>query len=159
MPAEMDHHKKPQAYGLVLFVLTGLFCFRVLAQLVQIWHPLSFLPSFEAWHSGALPYWLLVCAQGFIVILCLHVSWRMFQGTVTLSAKKGKVLLLLGSIYFGIMLGRLIIGITVASEHFWFGAILPTVFHLVLATFLLVYGYFHFRGYTKSVSMGKEEVA
>lgn len=59
------------------------------------------------------------------------------------SAKLGKVLYVIGGIYLGLMCLRLIIGLTVLPDHFWFGAILPTLFHLVLASFILVYGRFH----------------
>jgi hypothetical protein len=38
---------------------------------------------------------------------------------------------------------RLLIGLTVAPDHYWFSARLPTLFHLVLACFILIYGRFH----------------
>lgn len=64
-------------------------------------------------------------------------------GTVVPSGKKGQLLLIVGWIYFIVMGLRLLIGITMAPDHFWFGAIVPTVFHLALACFLLVSGSFH----------------
>ena len=149
MESDIELDKKSKKYGFVLFLLTGIFCFRVLAQLIQVWYPLSFLPSFTDWHSGALPYWLLVIFQFLIIMFCVRVSWLLFQGKLIPSAGKGRVLLFFGAIYFGIMAVRLIVGLTVASNHFWFGAKLPTLFHLILATFLLVYGYYHFQGESK----------
>lgn len=60
------------------------------------------------------------------------------------SMKTGKVPLVLGGIYAGLMSVRLIIGLTVATDHFWFSAKLPTAFHFVLAGFVLVCGWFHY---------------
>jgi hypothetical protein len=127
----------------ILTVLFLLFCFRVSAQLIQAWIPVGFLPPFDSWESGALPYWLLCVSQAIIIFVCARVIWRLYVGMTVPSAKTGRVLLVIGSIYFGLMCIRLIIGLTVAPDHFWFGARLPTLFHFVLACFMLVYGRFH----------------
>lgn len=54
-------------------------------------------------------------------------------------------MLAFGGIYFTTMLVRLVLGLTILSTNRWFSSILPTMFHLVLASYLLVYGHFHFR--------------
>jgi hypothetical protein len=130
-----------------LTILLLLFCCRVFAQLLQAWSPVEALPPFEAWASGAIPYWLLVTSQVMIIVACVRVIWRLHRGVIVPSMKTGKILLVLGGIYAGLMSGRLIIGLTVATDHFWFSARLPTFFHLVLAGFVLVYGWFHFWGF------------
>lgn len=130
-------------YVLVLLILSGLFAFRVIAQLIQFVYPVSFLPPYTAWHSGALPYGVLLMTQGVILAVCLRIVWSVFKGTIVASRQKGNILLGLGAIYLVSMGVRLIIGLTVASDHFWFGAMLPTIFHIVLASFLIVYGRFH----------------
>lgn len=85
-----------------------------------------------------------VCvSQLLIIVVCARVIRRLYVGVVVPSAKLGKVLYVIGGIYLGLMCLRLIIGLTVLPDHFWFGAILPTLFHLVLASFILVYGRFH----------------
>jgi len=129
--------------ALALFFLTALFAFRVVAQLVQVWHPISFLPPFDVWHSGALPYRWLVGTQVVIMAICLRIVWKLFNNTIIPSLRKGHLLLVFGFIYFLGMCIRLFLGTTVASEHNWFGAILPTVFHLVLGAFVILYGRFH----------------
>ena len=43
------------------------------------------------------------------------------------------------------MLGRLILGATIMKGQRWFASPVPTLFHLVLAADLIVYGHFHFR--------------
>jgi hypothetical protein len=132
--------------ALILLVLSGLFVFRVVAQLIQAWHPVAFLPSFEVWQSGALPYPILLMFQVAILWVCLRIVWRMFKGVVMPVPKKGRILLYLGGLYLVVMGIRLMIGLTVVPDHFWFGAVLPTIFHCVLATFMLVYGWYHVSG-------------
>jgi hypothetical protein len=134
----------------VLTILLLLFCCRVFAQLLQAWSPVEALPPFETWASGAIPYWLLVASQVMIIVACVRAIWRLHRGVIVPSMKTGKILLVLGGIYAGLMSGRLIIGLTVATDHFWFSARFPTFFHLVLAGFVLVYGWFHFRGFHAS---------
>lgn len=128
---------------MTLTALLLVFCGRVFAQLIQAVFPVTWLPPFEAWASGALPYWLLVMFQALIIVVCARVIWRLHTGLTIPSATVGKVLLILGSVYFGLMCARLIIGLTVATDHFWFSARLPTAFHFVLAGFVLVCGWFH----------------
>ncbi|WP_413935547.1 hypothetical protein [Nitrospira sp. BLG_1] len=136
---------------MVLTILLLLFCCRVFAQLLQAWSPMAWLPPFEAWASGTLPYGLLVASQIMIIVVCVRVIWRLHTGVVVPSMKAGKVLLVLGGIYGGLMCVRLILGLTVATDHFWFSARLPTAFHFVLAGFVLIYGWFHYRA---SVAIG-----
>ena len=131
-------------YVVILTVLLLLFCLRVIAQLLQAWFPRPFLPPFEAWESGAVPYPLLVVSQVVIIAVCARVIWRLHTGVTVPLPKTGKVLLVIGGIYGGLMCLRLIIGLTVATDHFWFSARLPTAFHFVLAGFVLVYGWFHY---------------
>lgn len=132
-----------QPYGWLLLGLLLLFLFRVVAQLIQAFSPVTALPPFETWQSGALPYPMLVLFQLIILAACGRVVWSFLSGTVVPSGKKGRLLLIVGWIYFSIMGLRLLIGLTVAPDHFWFGAVVPTFFHLVLACFLLVSGSFH----------------
>ncbi len=132
-----------RAYTLILTALLLLFCFRVSAQLLQAWFPVGFLPTFESWESGALPYWLLVVSQAIIIVVCARVIWRLHRRRTMPSVRMGIVLLIIGWCYFGLMCVRLLIGLTVAPDHYWFSARLPTLFHLVLACFILIYGRFH----------------
>jgi hypothetical protein len=131
----------------MMLVLLLLFLFRVFAQLIQSIHPISILPPFEAWQSGALPYSILAMSQLLIMVICARIVWRFFAGTVMPSIGKGRVVLALGLLYFGVMLFRLVMGFTLAQNHVWFSAKLPTMFHLVLAAFLILYGHFHYTQY------------
>jgi len=84
-----------------------------------------------------------VGTQVVIMAVCLLIVWKLCNNTVIPSLRKGRLLLVVGSIYFGGMCIRLFLGTTVASEHEWFDATLPTVFHLVLGSFVILYGRFH----------------
>ncbi len=127
----------------ILWVLLGLFCFRVTAQLIQALAPVSLLPAFEAWHSRALPYPLLVATQLVIITVYAWIAWGIQAGRTQPDRRLGRWLLGLGGVYFAFMLVRLVLGATVSPQT-WFDAPIPTVFHLVLAAFLLVVGNFHF---------------
>jgi hypothetical protein len=132
-------------YALVLWVLLGLFCFRVGAQLIQFAGPVPFLPPFEAWHSGALPYGALLTAQLAIIAVAGWWASQFQRGAVLPRRGRGGVLLVAGATYFSVMAVRLALGVTVLPSHAWFGTLLPAFFHIVLAGFLLVAGHFHWR--------------
>ena len=132
---------RPYVWGLCLLAI--LFAFRVMAQLLQAWFPVSYLPAFDSWHSDTVPYGWLLGTQVLILVWCLRIVWNMFEHRVILSRKKGSLLLIVGLLYFGVMSIRFVLGLTVASDHEWFGATLPTMFHLVLASFVILYGRVH----------------
>lgn len=146
-------------YTFILTALLLLFCVRVFAQLLQAWYPVTFLLPFEAWESGAMPYPFLVVSQAVIIAVCARVIWRLHTGVAAPSLKTGKILLGIGGIYWGLMCIRLIIGLTVATDHFWFSARLPTAFHFVLAGFVLVYGWFHYTVSDRVQSRSLEKTA
>ncbi len=132
---------KPHLIG--LWILLGLFCFRVLAQLLQKLYPLSFLPPFEEWHSSTLPYPVLVGFQIVFIGLCLLAIRDVSRSDSRPNPGKGKHFLIVGSLYFSVMIVRLIGGYTFAASLHWFTVRIPTIFHLVLASFILLYGHFH----------------
>ena len=134
---------KSRQYAFILLLLTSVFSIRVFAQLIQVFHSVEFLPAFDRWHSGSLPYGWLLVAQALILAICLRIVWGAFNETIAFSQKKGRILFALGIMYLLAMSTRLIVGLTIAPNHFWLGATLPSVFHLVLASFVLLYGLLH----------------
>lgn len=135
--------QRHRRYGTVLGALTLLFLFRVVAQLVTYGYPVPLLPAFDAWHSGVIPYPLLVLSQVLILWLMARATMRISMGQVVPNRVTAKRLLLAGGIYAAVMLARLGLGLTVLDHSEWFTHWLPAVFHLVLATFLLVLGGYH----------------
>lgn len=123
----------------------ALFVFRVLAQLIQKFYNLPFLPSFEAWYSGTLAYPWLFASQ---IIIIAIMSWTMsgFIRKNTIPRRTlGIWLFAMGGIYFASMSFRLIAVFTFATGHPWLGAHIPAFFHIVLASFVLLLGHFHYR--------------
>ena len=127
-----------------LWLLLALFTVRVVAQPIALVTSAPFLPPFESWHSGVLPYPALVAAQLLIIAWFARTAWRFGRGDVIPNYRLGVWMLVFGGVYFATMLLRLVLGLTVLSTSRWFSSTLPTLFHLVLASYLLVYGHFHF---------------
>jgi hypothetical protein len=127
-----------------LFALYGLFVFRVSAQFIQKFFPVNFLPSFERWYSGALAYHWLLLSQLIIIAILTRTLKRFYTDKIQANQRLARVLIGLGIFYFSSMLLRLIAGLTFAQHHPWLGAMIPAIFHLVLASFMLLVGYFHY---------------
>jgi hypothetical protein len=131
-------------YGIGFWLLFLLFAFRVVAQPLALVVHNAVLPPFESWHSAALPYSVLLASQVVILTALGWTAWRFTVGERRPRRTVGAVALTLGGLYFAVMLVRLVLGLTALSGQRWFASPIPTVFHLVLATFLLLYGHFHY---------------
>lgn len=132
-----------RAHGRLLWLLVGVFGLRVTAQLAVAGGMLRFLPPFEAWHGGLLPYPALLFAQFAILTVCLYVAIGIWRGSARRCTRRGRRLLCLGGTYFAFMLARLVLGATLLTDSPWWNAPIPSVFHLVLAAFLIVVGHYH----------------
>ena len=143
MTAPIHNHAANRTYVKVLSALLALFALRVLAQLVQAYSDVGWLPSFAAWAAGGLPYPVLVAVQVIIIAIAVEVIRKLARGDVRPRRKWALWLLVLGAIYFGAMAGRLVAGLTFLAENAWFAASLPAAFRLVLAAFVLVLGHYH----------------
>lgn len=137
--------KPSRRYAPWLWLLSGLFAVRVVAQPLALSIDVWFLPPFESWHGGVLPYPVLLVAQLLILSWQVRTAQRFTIGEVIARRRIGTLMLVLGGVYFVVMLIRFVLGMTILSEHRWFASPLPAFFHLVLASFLLLYGHFHFR--------------
>ena len=129
----------------LLWGLTALFSFRVIAQLIVANFETGFLPPFESWHSGTMPYWLLLLIQVLILIIMLTTNYRYCSGKLIGKPLIGRGLLIFGVIYLLVMLLRLGLGLTLFSEDRWFSNYIPTFFHLVLAVWVLTIGRIHYK--------------
>lgn len=132
-------------YAPWLWLLTGLFSIRVIAQPSSLLINSRFLPTFESWHGGVLPYPILLITQLLILLWMIRTTRKFETSTVLASYRIGVNVLIFASIYFIVMFARLILGITIFNDIRWFASPLPAFFHMVLASFLLLYGHFHFR--------------
>lgn len=121
-------------------VLVALFALRVVLQFLQAIYPIDWLPSFEAWHSGLLPYPLLLATQVCIVYLMSYMLHR--ARTRRMRARRWKFILCyaFGFPYFLFMAFRWLAGMTFLADSGWFAKPIPAFFHIVLANYLLLLG-------------------
>ncbi|MGH1492312.1 MAG: hypothetical protein ACRBK7_23480 [Acidimicrobiales bacterium] len=121
-----------------LTILMVLFAGRVAIQLVQWIEPVGFLPHFDRWQSGAVPYPGLLVAQLLIIATMVVVLTKLYRKELRLRPLTVVIVRAIGFGYLALMLLRLVAGLTFEDGHSWWDAPLPTVFHLVLASFILV---------------------
>lgn len=121
--------------------LTALFVLRVLAQAVQWAGPVEFLPPFDAWQGSGLPYPVLFTSQVAIVALMVWVVLLVRSGGVQPARWKHSACFVFGSVYFGVMAFRLVAGLTFLSDVEWYSSSLPALFHIVLASYVLLFGH------------------
>ena len=137
----MSNQRGLYRYAPALWGLTLLFGLRILAQ------PLSRimpgLPEFDAWHGSVLPYSALLFFQLAIAATMVVVNLRLARGHLVPRPHLGHWLSLIGVLYFTSMLLRLVLGQTLYSGSSWFDRPLPTLFHLVLASWLLLLAHYH----------------
>lgn len=127
-----------------LSLITLLFGLRVGAQYLALLWPATLLPEFQAWSSGVIPY------PPLFVIQCL-LLWGMVTLIRTLPTTRpqrplGVVLMLLAILYFSVMCLRFLIALFNLSHIGWFQLALPSFFHMVLATYLGLVGWYHLKG-------------
>ena len=132
----------------ILSGLTLAFCFRVIAQLLQKFGNFNFLPSFNDWQSGSIPYLWLFISQVIIISIAIYTIFKIHKNTYKYSIKKSKVLLFIGWLYFIFMLIRFVLSITILQSHPWYGATIPAAFHMVLAAYLIVLGWYEYNQIT-----------
>jgi hypothetical protein len=134
---------KPNNLLPYFILLLALFLFRFIAQLLQYFFDLQFLPPFESWDSGTLPYKILIVLQLLIVFVLSKTIYKIASDKIKPNIKTAYTLITFGILYFAIMLFRLIGGLTFIMNVKWFSYPIPSFFHLVLASFLILFGYFH----------------
>jgi len=135
-------------HGRWLWTLLGLFLVRVAAQPAALTVDWPWLPAFSAWQSGALPYPALLAAQAAVAAAMAAATAGVARGRTRPRRDLGRRVAAAAGVYGGVMATRLVLGATAFRGHWWLDAPLPTVFHLVLTTWLAVYGHYHLRGHT-----------
>lgn len=128
-------------YAVALWGLTLLFALRILAQPLSLLVPV--VPGFDAWHGGVLPYPFLLFSQLAIAATMAIVNLRLARRALVPHPRLGRLLVLLGALYFAAMLLRLVLGQTTHAGSAWLDRPLPTLFHLVLAAWILLLARYH----------------
>jgi len=121
-------HRGDSRAALLLTALTLLFALRVAGQALVAFFDVAWLPPMAAWHSGLLPYALLLPAQLMILGTQATLDWRVWQhGALAPRPRLARALRGFSCIYALAMLGRLL----VTRTH-----VIPIVFHWVLAAYV-----------------------
>jgi len=135
--------------GFALWVLLALFLCRVVGQLVVVLYAPAFLPPMNEWYSGLLPYQYLFPSQILIIVLFTKIALDISHGTGFWSQSKPTLGLWLrgfGFVYFLSMVVRYVLRMSWYPDERWFGGTIPIIFHWVLATYIIVLGWYHLRG-------------
>jgi hypothetical protein len=146
LPAQVT--PTPLRYPLLLGACTALFVLRVLGQALVAIRDVRFLPPFEQWYSGLLPYPLLLPAQIILIALMLKIVGDFSRGAgyfVSLQPRTGRILRVLGCLYGLAMVVRYAVTMTAYPELRWFTGTIPIWFHFVLATFVFTLGHYQLR--------------
>lgn len=130
-------------YITTLWILLGLFVFRVVSQFTLQFVKIDHFPSFDQWHSNTLNYKLLLFFQILIIIIYTRICIKVSNGTLKANKNWANFLKAFGLIYFAGMVTRYIITMYLYPDMRWTGNLIPIIFHLVLASFLVVLGKYH----------------
>jgi hypothetical protein len=127
-----------------MWALLVLFVARVVGQMLAATTRPRWLPPMSRWYSGVMPYRYLLPAQLVIIGLMIAMSVGVSGATGPLGLRRqqlGMIALLASYAYAAGMVWRA--GYRAALPPERRGVVIPIVFHLVLAAFLLVYGSWH----------------
>ena len=122
----------------ILWLLLLLFVLRVAGQALVAFFGVTWLPPMERWHSGLMPYPVLLALQILIIALLtwICVDFTRGRGFFVRPRRFFAVhWLWFGWIYLGAMLTRFVIQ----------GPTIPVFFHWVLAAFVILVGLWHRR--------------
>lgn len=146
MPSLMKVHYPYQRYSPILWFLLIMFCLRVIGQILVAFFDVSFLPPMEEWYSGLIPYPYLLMIQILIIILLIKICLDFTYGKgmfVKPNRVFGRQVFYFGYLYLIAMFLRYMIRMSVYPEERWFGGAIPIIFHWVLASFVILFGYYH----------------
>lgn len=127
--------------ALALRLLLGLFVLRVAGQLAVALGVAPFLPPMREWYSGLIPYGPLLASQLVIIALLAAICRDLARGHGYFARRRSwlhRPLSILAWLYAASMIVRYAVTMAMYPERRWTGGAIPIVFHLVLATFLLV---------------------
>ena len=123
----------------ILWILLSLFALRVSGQILVVGGVAPFLPPMHDWQSGLLPYPLLLASQilvlGVLATVCVQFS-RAKGYFVRPRMWLATPLWIVGWIY---AIGMVVRYALLRRD------VIPVVFHIVLASFLLVVAHHHRR--------------
>ena len=132
---------------LILAVCTALFALRVLGQAMVVTRAPRWLPSSEHWYSGLMPYRYLLPSQLALLTVMTAITVQVYFNKGLFAAdwwaRAAPYLAVLSWIYFGSMVVRYAVTMTMRPELRWFKRTIPIWFHMVLAVALWAFADYH----------------
>lgn len=138
----------PLHYSLLLAAFTLLFILRVCGQILVVVVDIDFLPPFEQWYSGLLPYLVLLPIQILIIGAMLKIVLDFAKRSgffITPKPRAAVFIKWFSYVYFFSMGARYVIAMILYPELRWFTDTIPIWFHMVLAAFLYTFSHYHLR--------------
>ncbi len=138
----------PLHYSLLLAAFTLLFILRVCGQILVAIVDIDFLPPFELWYSGLLPYSVLLPIQILIIGVMLKIVLDFAKRSgffITPKPRAAVFIKWFSYVYFLSMGARYVITMTLYPELRWFTGTIPIWFHMVLAAFLYTFSHYHLK--------------
>ena len=130
----------------MLWALLTLFALRVFGQFAVAIGRAPFLPPMDQWQSGVMPYPVLLASQCAIlaVLATVCVQFSRARGFFVRPRKwLATPLWVVGCVYAASMIVRYAVWMTIRPDQRWTGDLIPVVFHIILASFLLVVAHHH----------------
>jgi hypothetical protein len=137
----------PRETAAYLLILSVLFLFRVLGQVLVVVRAPSWLPPVNQWHL--MPYRLLLPIQVGFLALMAFIEIGLFRAWGALVEPQlgfGRFLIGFSFVYAGAMMVRYAVRMYRRPAERWFGGTIPIAFHLVLASFLFTWGKYYVSG-------------
>lgn len=129
-------------YQIQLLLLCQLLFFvRVVAQVYAGFFNFGWLPNFEAWYSGLIPYVYLFPIQLIILMLMSLFTYGQWQQSGPIYIHKRSTQIKIrwcSAIYFLVMLARFIVQMIAPEKLGDLAVTLPIYFHWVLAGYLFL---------------------
>ena len=100
------------------------------------------------WLSGAVSYPVLLTCQLVILLVLAKACLDLNSGSVFFIVSRrfpGNWLPGVGSVYLAVMVVRYVIRMALYPHERWIGGAIPILFHLILASCILVYGLYQLR--------------
>jgi uncharacterized protein len=145
-PERVAKRGQPKLLAIFLWALLVLFTFRVAGQLFVATGRASLLPPMEQWESGLLPYRVLLISQIAILVVFSAICVQFTRGRGYFVRPRkwlATPLWILGWIYSSAMVLRYAVWMMIRPDQRWTGDLIPVIFHLVLAGFLLTVARHH----------------
>jgi len=132
--------------SIFLWLFTALLVARVLGQLVVASMSPKWLPPFEQWQSGLLPYPALLAGQAVVLVLMTRISTDFSRGHgfwVEPRPQLGLTAVVWSYLYFASMVARYVVRMARRPDQRWLGGTIPIIFHSIVAAFQWTFGTYH----------------